>query len=533
MKKIVTELNLLHNQNGVIRVPFLIKGRVIAPPEISRDKIEHAFAGLEKDIRYVKLADMQLIREPVIDGKTLKYTGEYLYQVMPPVNARDLIETDINKLVEGPYALSVNDILDYLESLAGVLLGNSELVAEVWEMGRLTAELPEAFGEGWLASIQASIDRDEARQMIDRELSLWEKPGSQFLEGWVEVPAQARPGLVSSYGREIFASKWSGTGSSSRSCIRAMPTRQLHITAGNAPEVPVISTLRAVLTKSAAVIKMPFGATLTGSLMALAAASLPDHPLTQNLSLVYWQGGDTGIENILFSPHAFDRIVVWGSPETVASVQSRALYTRTVYFNPRYGVSLIGREAFQGNLEEVAIKASADSLIYNQKACTSSQVHYLEASGEEADRYAAVLREVLSRWDNAIPQFIPPNVKGQIKRLKRGKYSNVQWSVNTRDDEFQSGVVVMPGEFDILDHPMCRLIVVRPVSGLTDVLKYLHAGVSTVGVYPESRRLSLKDLILARGVSNVLPLGECERMFAGMPQDGLPVLSQLVDWKNS
>ena len=237
-------------------------------------------------------------------------------------------------------------------------------------------------------------------------------------------------------------------------------------------------------------------------------------------------------EDILFSHNAFDRIVVWGSPETVTSVQSRALYTRTVYFNPRYGVSLIGREAFPDNLEKAAILASSDSMIYNQKACTSSQVHYIEGTENEANRYAVILRDVLSKWDSAIPHFIPPSVRGQIKRLKRGKYSQVQWSVNTQDGEFNSGAVVMPGEFDILDHPMCRLIVVRRVDRLTEVLKYLHPGVSTVGVYPEARRLELRDLISARGVSNVLPLGECERMFAGMPQDGMAVLSQLVDWKN-
>ena len=52
-----------------------------------------------------------------------------------------------------------------------------------------------------------------------------------------------------------------------------------------------------------------------------------------------------------------------------------------------------------------------------------------------------------------------------------------------------------------------------------------------VGVYPESRRLELRDAILARGVSTVLPLGQCERLFSGAPQDGMLVLSQLVDWK--
>ena len=80
---------------------------------------------------------------------------------------------------------------------------------------------------------------------------------------------------------------------------------------------------------------------------------------------------------------------------------------------------------------------------------------------------------------------------------------------------------------------MCRLVIVRRVDNLSDAIKYLHPGVSTAGIYPEERRLLLRDLVAARGVSNILPLGKCERIFAGMPHDGMVVLNQLVDWKNA
>ncbi len=90
----------------------------------------------------------------------------------------------------------------------------------------------------------------------------------------------------------------------------------------------------------------------------------------------------------------------------------------------------------------------------------------------------------------------------------------------------------MPDEFDILDHHMCRLVFIMIVDRLRDVLKYLHHGVSTVGIYPEERRQELIDSIASRGVSNILPLGHCERVFSGAPHDGMMVLNQLVDWKN-
>ena len=68
---------------------------------------------------------------------------------------------------------------------------------------------------------------------------------------------------------------------------------------------------------------------------------------------------------------------------------------------------------------------------------------------------------------------------------------------------------------------------------LADALKFIHPGVSSVGIFPEGKRAVLRDAILARGVSSVLPLGGCGSVYAGMPHDGMLVLSQLVDWKNA
>jgi len=533
MERLCREHNLLNNDSGVVRVPFLVKGRLVAPPEISRRQIEIAFHEVDKETTFAKLPEAQVVREPVIDRKSMKYTGEYVYQVMPLVKASELIETDTDKLTQELYSSSVEDILDYLDTISAKLLRHNRLAVRVRELCRLTSEYPDAFLDGWFASFHASFSRETARQMIDTELSFQGKPGGDFLNGWVEVPARVSPGWLHLHACNLFGEDITNDGEAVKSYVRAMPTRQLHITAGNAPEVPLISALRAVLTKSAAVIKLPYGATLTGALFALAAAAaVPDHPITKNLSMVHWPGGDESIENVLFIPNAFDRIVVWGNPETVASVQSRVLFTRVICLNPCYGVSLIGREAF-GNLEETAVRASLDVMLYNQKACTSSLVHYVEGSEEQADEYAEALCPVLGRWDKEMPNFVSPAAIGQIKRMRRGRYANARWYINKRGDDFSSGVAVIPGEFDILDHPMCRLVVVRPVARLEDALKYMSQYVSTAGVYPEKRRNELKDNILARGVSCVFPLGQCDRVYAGMPHDGMRVLSELVDWKNS
>ena len=534
MEEICRRHHLLTEERGVVRVPFLVKGKLVLPPEMGREEVELAFSEADRDTRYLKLPQAQLIREPMIDREAMQVTPEYLYQVMPPLNPLDLVETDIDKLVRGPYDLAVDDLVAFAQAIGDGLEQDWATVERVRQLCGRTMEHPELYLDGAFAALRSGFDPQTARRMIDRELAIWNLPGSQFLEGWVEVSAEVLPGLV-----PLLAQSLGGGGGvaglpARPTSLRAMPTRQLHITAGNAPEVPMVSALRLILSKSAGVIKMPFGSTLPGAMLGLAAmATVPNHPLTQNLSIVYWQGGDEHIENVLFAPGAFDRIVVWGAPGAVTSVQARALFTKVVSFNPRYGVSLIGREAFAGDLQQVAFLAAMDTMIYSQKACTASLVHYVEGSTGQVEAYGQHLIEILGQWDALAPPFPLPAVRGQLRRMRRGRYARADWRTNTKNGEHTSAIVLTPEEFDILDHPLSRLVVVRPVEDLTEVLTYLHAGVSTVGVYPESSRMALRDRIAARGVSNVLPLGQCERIVPGAPHDGMMVLSELVDWKSA
>ncbi len=522
--------DILVDDRGIVRVPLLVKGQIVAPAPITRDQVDAAFAGGDAATGYARLDGMQLLREPVIDRTTMLPAGEHRVLVLPQVSPLALLERDVDALVRGPYALSVDDILAYLQAIVDTLTGDSTTVEQVQELCRRTAPYPDVFLDGAFAEFEMGLSAEGACTMIDSELAAWQRPGREFLEGWVEVPGDVAPGLAPLAALGLPGAD--GLSQAAPVALRAMPTRQLHITAGNAPGVPIISVLRGLLTKGAVTVKSPAGAILTGALFAVAAAAAaPEHPLTRHLSIVYWQGGDESVEGLLFLPNAYDRIVVWGAPEAVTSVQSRAALTRVITFNPRYSVSMIGREAFAGDLDRVAFQAAVDTMIYNQQACTASLVHYVEGTVAQAEEYAARLRLALSQWDEMAPQRVEPDMVGAVERMRRGRYLQAGWHLNRRGERFASGVVVVPEEFDVMDHPLCRLVVVRPMPELTAALAYLHQGVSAVGVFPEAQRLRLRDAIAARGVSSVLPLGRCEQVFPGMPHDGMLVLSQLVDWK--
>ena len=531
------------SNDGVVRCPLLVKGRLVDPPIVGLDAISRAYAVLDERRgsadayeSYVAVGDAQVLRHREIDRRTMCGTGRWIYSVMPNVDAKELVEMDIEGLTNELYSIPHESVLEWLRLVSKALERETEIVTRVRDLDRMTSEQPDAFGDAAFLAFPFLLSPETATASVDAELSQHGIPGRRLLDEWVEMPATRMPGPVHFVGADFVPDAVARELHSYKALVRAMPTRQLHITAGNSPLVPILSLLRAVWTKSPCALKLPSGAVLPGSLVALiAATAAPRHPITQHLSMVYWQGGDESVERILFLPGAFDRIVVWGAPDSVASVRERARFTKIICFNPRYSVSFIGHDALGesgGDLDEVAARAVCDSMVENQKACIASLVHYVEGSVEDAERYAAAVERSLARWDEQFPHPLLNHQRSLLKRIERGVLPDARVRYHEVDGAYRSGVVVAPHEFAIKDHPMCRLIVVRPVSNLEECLRFLHPGVATVGIFPDNRRLSLRDRVAARGVSNVVPLGHGGAVAVGSSHDGMLVLSELVDWKN-
>ncbi len=534
-------------KDNIVRVPFLIKGTLRVPPVVGMGRIQEAFSAKEEAtgkppnaVTTVRLEDAQVLREPIMDRETMRTTDEFVYQVLPAFDAEELIERDFDRVVDELYNLPFEEVLDFLGKLSSALSSCPELLDALQQLFRRTATVADMYIDFSFTSLGYLLNPDAAREMVDSELSSFGIQGSRFMDNWVQVSDTSMDGLSGQL-CPTEAKETSGDYKSpEKMYLRAMPTRQLHLTAGNAPAIPIISTCRAISLKSPAVIKSPYGATLGGALVSLAACAVaPDHPSVRNLSIVYWPGGDESVEDVFFGAEAFDRIVIWGAPDAVASVKRRALFTKLVTLNPRYGMSWIGREAFEnGEYKEAARRAAIDTMVWNQKACIASSLHYVEGDENQVMAYAEAVQKELAEWDRVAPNFLDPAAQGQIRRLRRGKLMNAQWLANKqnegdkKNEGISSVVIVVKGEFDMMDHTLSRMVIVRPVSRLEDALPYLNNSVSTVGLFPESRRMELCDRIVARGVSTSYPLGMADRMSTGLAHDGMKVYSELMDWKN-
>ena len=90
IEELCREHDLLRlGEDGVIRVPFLVKGTLRIPPVVGMEKILEAFSDKEKAtgkppkaVTMVRLEDAQVVREPVMNRETMRTTDEFVYQVL-------------------------------------------------------------------------------------------------------------------------------------------------------------------------------------------------------------------------------------------------------------------------------------------------------------------------------------------------------------------------------------------------------------------------------------------------------------------
>jgi Acyl-CoA reductase (LuxC) len=513
------------DDQGVARLPVLVAGALLVPELPSADKIEEA---ITSGRHRVDVGETHLVMSHAeVDGRKLRCLA--LPRLTDPVA---LVPRDIGDRIRSLHPLDFGAVAAYVDAIGNAMAPAGAVVSRALPLAIACSDQPEYFVRLGFADVHAAFNGEALGRAVDRELECDGRPGRAYLNGWVDIADDIAIG-----GMAIARAKMGGPKAAipPKRRLRAVPMTQLHITAGNSPVVPAVSALRAFATKGAVTVKLPSGALVAGTAFALALhVAAPDHPLTRHASIAYWAGGEEAVESVLLRHGAFERIVVWGSRDSVDAVASRAAGTKTLVFNPRYGVSLIGRAALVPEMiDELARRAAQDTFVWNQQACIASLVHYVEGSGEEIDRYGAALTKELALWDLAHDHHPDRAMVGRIRAARRGELSDGKWTFNGPPVAPTSAVVRMDRGFDLSAHPQARVVVIRPVGDLAETLNLMHSGISSVGVFPVERLDGLRDQICGRGVTSVIPLGEADTLFAGSPHDGMQPLSELVSWSVS
>lgn len=446
----------------------------------------------------------------VIKGQTLEGVSERYGPASAPFATPklDLDELIWPRTLAGPaFDVPVGEIMDLLVATGERLTRDPDgLLAQACEQMKRTSPLDPGVLERDYARLGALFHRGGMHAQINNELG-----GPAVLDGWKEVSCES--------------------GRAAR--VRAFPPRLVHILAGNAPGVAAISIIRGALTKGVHLLKLPSNDLFTATSILRAMAKVaPNHPVVRSFSAVYWRGGDEMVESRLLRPQFFDKLVAWGGESALRSAKKYiGPGFELVAFDPKTSISLIGHEAFASDetLAEVARLAGDDATPYNQGACVSSRIQFVEGSTVEADRYCALLHAQLGveRPTCAIVgQPVTGELREQIEVLAGLEPEYRVWG------KFDGRGIVIRSEDPVEFYPDRKVVNVVPVRSLAEAVKFANVATQTVGIYPAARKREVRDALASAGVQRVVSLGHALGPAAGLPHDGFYPLHRFVRWVN-
>ena len=315
-----------------------------------------------------------------------------------------------------------------------------------------------------------------------------------------------------------------------KSFVRAFAPRLIHVLPGNSPGVAVKSVARGAMVKAINLFKMssadPF--TMVAILRTMADID-PQHPVVKSMSAVYWRGGDDTIEQVLYRPQYFDKIVAWGGGDAINNViKYLGPGFQLVSFDPKTSISMVGREAFADDetLDRVADLCSADVMALNQEACVASRYQFVEGPREDADRFCERLHHHIARRAAQ---------SGDVRKLDPDMREAVEMMI-MMDDEFAvwgrtdgKGLVVRSDE-PVDFHPINKTANIVRVDSLDDAVKWINVATQTVGFYPFGRMAAYRDRLAAGGAQRIVHLGEAGPATIGNPHDAMYPLHRFVRW---
>lgn len=473
--------------SGAIDIPIIARGRIIMPGEGS-------------------------VEYPGRAGATFRCPDPHKH-VQDLVLGNPVQLADLNNL-------KMAEIIAFLAEVGARLrLADNSYLQESFALALKAGGLAEPILRGVYDDLPRMFDPRGLTELVDSTI------GIAYLDGW--VPAKGQHSNVR---------------------VRAVGTRQLHITAGNVPVVAALTIVRAALTKSDCLIKSPSNDPLTANAIARTLIEVDaNHPVTKHIAVAYWKGGDEYMDSQIVRTSRIDKITAWGGMSSVRHIQK--FLTPGIdltALNPKFSMSVIGKEALESEaaMQEAATGIAVIAGFYNQTACANTRIVYVESATDDKslDRVVALGHKIVSAF-KSLPSILSTPAMAANRELEAELKAVALEDdfYHVEGDTIDGGVVVsrFSDRVDFYDRLNNRVVNLVPLPDLLEVVKWCDDTTQTVGVYPESLRGRLLDPLSLAGVQRLVPLsgGDPMRIFEdmhtlppGMPHDGIEPLRRNVRW---
>lgn len=372
------------------------------------------------------------------------------------------------------------------------------------------------------------------------ELDPYRHTGLNFLADWCE-PNRLRSLLDSAlHGQRGFLDNFMPRKDISHSSLKAMPRGVVsHWLSGNVPLLGMFALVQSILSKNANILKVSADesqalpvllSTFKGiSYTTPGGYTIHGDDLLETLAVVYFDRHQTKIAE-RFSANADVRIA-WGGREAIEAVSAlpKKYNSQDILFGPKLSMMVIGNDALDSEkaIRKLIRRAATDSSVFDQFACASPHTIFVEKGGditpkEFAEKLASAMEKALVRLPTQVPDI------GQANKI-RSKIAEYGFIGESWNDRHLRWTVLFDEGTDLVEPTYQRVITVKAVDNVFDVIDSVHEDIQTVGLAMHGeKKLQFANEILMQGAMRCPDVGYMTHFDS--PWDGLFALDRLVRW---
>ena len=322
--------------------------------------------------------------------------------------------------------------------------------------------------------------------------------------------------------------------------IKAQPRGVVcHWMAGNVITLGIYSVLQSILCKNSNILRLSKDCVrpvyellklLEDISIVYEGNTYSSKVILKNIAIIYFDSKDM-YHNSQMSSVA-DARIVWGGEIAVNDISILPKKTTCVdlIFGPKYSFSVFEKSAIESDdFEEYLENLVTDIVAFNQKACSSPQVLFLEKSKLSLEVIAQMLskkfEKVIKRFDNI---DLEQTVAAKIINI-RGEYS-LCLDKSLYISKGLQYTILIDREIKLEEAVTGRTIFIKQVDDILEVCPLITKKIQTIGIASKNitKTMDFADKVTAAGVDRVVKIGYMN--FYDSPWDGKLIMSELVRW---
>jgi len=312
-----------------------------------------------------------------------------------------------------------------------------------------------------------------------------------------------------------------------------------HWIAANMPTLGFFSIVQAILSKNGSIVKMPkdYAPLLLSILSELPSISVDYEGTTYSgksildaIAIVTFEGRSADVSE-RFSLVADCRIIFGGSDAVRAISQLPCRdHCETIIFGPKYSFSVFDREYIESDNFKKSLDIFAkDVSVFNQMACSSPHVLFLETSRYSVEVIASWLRDAFEQLPVVLRnQEISSNLSAKIINA-RARYllSDGKNCVAPKD----LGWTILIDQDICLEEPIQgKCLFTKEINTVDEIIPLVNHKIQAVsiGILDPKKREEFARQVTYRGVDRIVIPGTIHDFT--LPWDGIMTLNRLVRW---